>query len=310
MTDRVEAEIAGSFFIAGAPRCGTTSLSKTLAAHPQVVFSKPKETHYFSRLKQALPREAMCHQFLGRYYAGHDLAGKFIGEGSVSTLYRPQAQRLIQQFDPQARFIISVRNPVEMIASYHSRLLYSLDEDQQDLATAWSLQGQRLQGLDLPPRCREPRLLQYADVASSGKHLAAMFDTVGRENCFVVVFDDLQHRPGELYTDLLSFIGLDDDGRRAFVHKNSYQAYQSYWLQQYVMNPPRWISRLIARRQYASRDSMRFLRGLRRRIKKRNKIKIERPAVSPDLREELSEYFADDVSLLSALLGRDLGHWS
>jgi hypothetical protein len=75
------------------------------------------------------------------------------------------------------------------------------------------------------------------------------------------------------------------------------------------MNPPRWISQLIARRQVASRDSMRFLRGLRRRIKKRNKIKIERPELPEKLRAELADYFSDDVSLLSELLGRELGHW-
>ncbi len=300
---------SGSFFIVGAPRCGTTSLSKTLAAHPQVVFSKPKESHYFSLLSQDIPQDAMRHEFLSRHYTGHDLAGKFMGEGSVSTLYLPQAQRRIQQFDPAARFIITVRNPVDMIASYHARLLYSLDEDQQDLETAWSLQSQRLMGLDLPPRCREPRLLQYGEMGSSGKHLAALFENVGRENCFVVVFDDLKERPGELYTALLAFIGLDDDGRRGFVHKNSHQGYKSYWLQQYVMNPPRWLSLLISRRQVASRDSMRFLRGLRRRIKKRNKIKVERPELSTQLRNELAEYFSDDISLLSELLGRDLSHW-
>ena len=308
MSNTPNTDLAGSFFIVGAPRCGTTSLSKTLAAHPQVVFSKPKETHYFSLIDQEISPQVVRHEFLDRYYTG-DLAGRFIGEGSVSTLYMPQAQRRIQQFDPAARFIIAVRNPLDMVASYHSRLLYSLDEDQQDLATAWSLQDRRWQGLDIPPRCREPRLLQYGDMGSLGRYLALMFETVGRENCFVVVFDDLKARPAELYKELLAFIGLDDDGRRAFVHKNSHQGYRSLLLQQYVMNPPRWISNLIAKRRLTSRDSMKFLRGIRRRIKKRNKVKVERPALSGELRAELAEYFADDIALLSDLIGRELSHW-
>jgi Sulfotransferase family len=36
------------FFLIGAPRCGTTSLSSYLANNPQVCFSRPKEPHYFS----------------------------------------------------------------------------------------------------------------------------------------------------------------------------------------------------------------------------------------------------------------------
>ena len=38
------------FFLIGAPRCGTTSLSRYLADNPQVCFSRPKEPHYFSLL--------------------------------------------------------------------------------------------------------------------------------------------------------------------------------------------------------------------------------------------------------------------
>ena len=41
------------FFLVGAPRCGTTSLSRYLAANPQVCFSRPKEPHYFALLPAA-----------------------------------------------------------------------------------------------------------------------------------------------------------------------------------------------------------------------------------------------------------------
>ena len=39
-----------NFFIVGAPRCGTTSLSKYLKWHPQVRLSDPKETHFFTSI--------------------------------------------------------------------------------------------------------------------------------------------------------------------------------------------------------------------------------------------------------------------
>ena len=34
------------------PRCGTTTLSRCLSKHPQILFSKPKEPHYFSRISR------------------------------------------------------------------------------------------------------------------------------------------------------------------------------------------------------------------------------------------------------------------
>ena len=36
-------------FIVGAPRCGTTSLSRYLKDHPEVCFSRVKEPHFFSQ---------------------------------------------------------------------------------------------------------------------------------------------------------------------------------------------------------------------------------------------------------------------
>jgi len=38
-----------SFFVIGAPKCGTTLLSTHLSEHPEISFSKPKEPHFFSR---------------------------------------------------------------------------------------------------------------------------------------------------------------------------------------------------------------------------------------------------------------------
>ena len=309
MQDSNRGAFRGSFFIIGAPRCGTTSISKTLAAHPQVCFSKPKETHFFALSASTLGDRELRGEFLRRHFPGRAVGDRFVGEGSVSTLYAPQALREIQRFDPQARFVVAVRNPIDMVNSYHARLLYSLDEDEQDFQRAWALQEERRQGRCLPRRCREPRLLQYGDVGRLGEHVERLFDTVGRDNCFVIVFDDLKQRNAELYRELLDFIGLDDDGRGGFVHKNENRGYKSRWLQQFVMNPPPWIVRLIMARQHKGLDRLQFLRALRRRIKKKNKIKVERPPLDAGLRAELHDYFKDDIARLSQLIGRDLGHW-
>lgn len=37
-----------TFFIIGAPKCGTTALSEYLREHPNVFVSIPKEPHYFA----------------------------------------------------------------------------------------------------------------------------------------------------------------------------------------------------------------------------------------------------------------------
>jgi hypothetical protein len=41
-------QLKPNFFIIGAPKCGTTSLSVYLSEHQEIVMSNPKEPHYFS----------------------------------------------------------------------------------------------------------------------------------------------------------------------------------------------------------------------------------------------------------------------
>jgi hypothetical protein len=298
-----------SVFIVGAPRCGTTFLAKALAGHPAVCFSKPKETHFFVRAWPSIPRADVAREYLRRHFAHLGPEHQLIADGSPSYLYDPEVAARILDFDPEARLVVAVRNPVDMAHSYHARLLYTLDEDEPDLATAWALQEARARGERLPRRCREPLLLQYQAVCSLGEQVLRLFATAGRERCHVVVFDDLAADPVKVYRSLLEFAGLEDDGRREFSRKNENREFRHPWLQPYVMNPPWPIGPLLEVWERRGWRRPRIIRAVRRRIKKWNTRKAARPAPDPALRETLRRAFAADVERLGAAIGRDLSHW-
>jgi len=295
-----------SFFIVGAPRCGTTALSRMLEGHPRVSFSKPKETHFLLEARPELSQEEVRRLYLERFHPKLARDTQAIGDGSVSYLYDPLAIRRAVAFDSRAKFIVAVRNPVDMLRSYHARMLFTLDEDQKDFSRAWALQESRRAGHDLPRRCRDPQLLQYGEVASLGKYVEKLFQAVGREHCHVVVFDDLIDDPGRVYLQLLRFIGIDDDGRREFKAKRGNAGYRWRWMQQFAMNPPPWIFQLI---EHSNVPMLKRLKGLRKRIKKFNKAPKQRQELSEAMRGTLREHLDDDVEKLSSLLGRDLSHW-
>ena len=144
-------EMKPNFFIVGSARCGTTTLSRCLKSHPQVSFSQPKETHYFSQLNGKTSLENIRTDYLDRFFYHYQPHHCAMGEGSVSYLYSEEAIRTILQYNPQAKFIVMVRNPIEMVYSYHYRLVYILEENQVDFHKAWDLQGVRAQGKHLPP---------------------------------------------------------------------------------------------------------------------------------------------------------------
>ncbi len=159
------------FFIIGAPRCGTTSLSRYLMRHPQICFSRPKETHYFTRLSELPSEDAIKHDYIDRYFSHRTGETRAAGEGSVSYLHLPESIEWIRHFNPDAKFIVMVRNPLTMLPSYHQRMLFLFQETEKDFARAWALQPARARGENIPDTCLDSRVLNYRECASFGARI-------------------------------------------------------------------------------------------------------------------------------------------
>ncbi len=327
------------FFVVGFPRCGTTSLCAYLAAHPAICFSKPKEPHYFSNLGGSAGGD-LQRDYLDRCFAHRRPEHLRAGEGSVSTIYSPEAIERILSLEPRARFIAMVRNPLEMLLSYHLRMCFLLEEDQQDLATAWSLQSARARGEALPRLCTEPRLLQYAEAASQGTWLERLHARAGRQQCMTVVYDDFAADPTKSYESVLRFLELEPPSELpVFRRKQRSRSFRSRLLQQLLFKPPAAIARLAGVRtsaetlpvaprageqqkadraekgpaarllRRATRAAGHRVKRLHKRLVRWNSVDLRPHPLDPELREEIRRTLAPEIRKLEDLLGRDLGHW-
>jgi hypothetical protein len=193
-----------------------------------------------------------------------------------------------------------------MVPSYHARMVYTLDEDVTDFVEAWSLQERRAAGDDLPKRCRDPRLLQYGEVGRLGRHVERLFDIAGRERCLVILFDDLVKSPAAELRRVLDFVAVGSEEKVNVRVEREARSFKSLWLQQFVMNPPPWVMRLVA---YGGTRTIGPLRSVRKRIHSINTERRQREALPEPTRAMLRAYFASDVARLSNLLQRDLRHW-
>jgi hypothetical protein len=324
------------FFVVGAPRCGTTSICAWLAAHPAICFSRPKEPHYFSNLGGDAGGD-LQRDYIERCFAHRGPQHLRAGEGSVSYLYSPEAIERILAISPRARFIAMLRDPLEMLRSYHLRILYLLEEDEPELATAWRLQAARARGERLPRLCTEPRLLQYTEAGSLGTWLEQLLRRAGPEQCLAVVYDDLAADPAKAYERVLRFLDLEPDDRTYFRGKQRSRGYRSRLLQELLFKPPPVLARLAGVRTSAQARpearsagpeagkrqrsaAARWLRArlraagpavvrLRKRLVRWNDVDLRPRPLPPDLREEMRAVFAPEIAKLEQLLGRDLGHW-
>ena len=118
------ARMQPSFLIAGAQRCGTTSLYRALSQHPAVVKAVlHKGVHYFDVGYHHGPGWYLGHfplQATGRRAAG-DAAMTF--ESSPYYLFHPLAAGRIARDLPGVRVIVLIRDPVERAYSAHAHEL-------------------------------------------------------------------------------------------------------------------------------------------------------------------------------------------
>jgi hypothetical protein len=308
-------------FIVGAPRCGTTSLSKYLKSHPDVGFARIKEPHFFAQNDlRDFPtdqlRDIVRDDYLDCYFREREGAS-LLAEGSVTYLYFPEQMEPILRLWPRAKFIIALRSPLQMIPSLHQRLIHNGDEDQREFARAWALVPERREGRSLPSRCADPRLLDYWEIGQLGKHVQKFFEAVGRERCFISIFDDLAKDPAGQYRQMLEFLELHDDGRTDFRANRESKSVKSIRLQRLLMRPPKRAISVLGSHNYQERFDARkppkpiarAVLGLRKRLLKWNEAPARKPAIDTKLLAEMRATYRDDISLLSQLVGRDLTHW-
>jgi hypothetical protein len=306
-----ESEIRPDFFIVGAPRCGTTALSIYLAEHPRIGFSRPKETQFFcSDLPGIHFHTADLQEYLNLCF-GHCVGKSFlaIGEGSVWNLYSKDAVANILRFNPKARFIIIVRNPIDLCIALYEKRREMLQEDQPSFENAWQTEEARRHGRSVPVFFRkEIGVPGYRDVASLGQQVEKAFSFIPEQQRLVIVFDDFVANTAAVYAQVLAFLGVPHDGRKDFPQINEGRRIrnQKLWalvwgtlLRAHPLIDPVKRTLGVSRLNIYPRLSGLFLAR-----------RSDKPQISEALRAEMRAFFDEDIKKLSAAIGRDLTVWS
>ena len=111
-----------NFFIVGTPKSGTTSLFHYLQEHPEVFLPELKEPHFFScpEVKNTYYKTKIVdskEEYLDLYQETESF--KAVGDLSSSYLFNKESPKRIHQFNPHAKIIIVLRNPVDRALSHY-----------------------------------------------------------------------------------------------------------------------------------------------------------------------------------------------
>ena len=299
-----------TFFIVGAPRCGTSSLYAYLSAHPDVFVCRPKEPHHLGSDLDLRPRPFADRAAYLRLFDGGGRARQ-LGEGSVLYLYSKAAPGEIRALSPDAKVIVLLRDPVEMVCSLHAHNLLLNHEDLPDLEQALAAEGDRREGRRIPPTCAAPLALQYRALGRFAEHVSRYRESLGPERVRCILYDDLAAEPERVYRETIAFLGLEPGGRPEFKAINPRSRWRSPRAGRLLIRGLRRGS-LVAQKlpTRALRTSALAVVGLLSIVPMRLNLAPARPsAPAPELRAGLRDAFRDDVGHLAEILGRDLSSW-
>lgn len=191
-----------NLFVVGAMKAGTTTLHGMLAAHPAVFMSEPKEpTHFVDGEElRAVSERAWAAGYWAdraRYLDLFSTASSFPVRGESSTAYAKRQNLTgvaarIAAFNPEARILYLVRDPVERTLSHYMH------------AVRWN--GE----VRTPVRAfrEDPH---YVEVSHYAMQIRPYLEQFGRESVHVVTMEELRLAPAATLGAIFRWLGVDPD---------------------------------------------------------------------------------------------------
>lgn len=283
------------FFIVGAAKSGTTSLSNYLAEHPRVAVVSNR-LEFFGEYRNTAFPSLTLKEYL-EMFEGYP-AEVMLGEKSVSYLYSKEAPREIAELCPEATIFIILRDPVERAYSeyWHRR---RTGVEHLSFEEAIKAEKQRIeQGARFE--------LHYITYGFYSECVQRYLDLFGEERVHVFLFDRLRDSPEEICWACFEALGLATSHvpERFDIHNPGGRAKDSW-----VLNLLFWMGRTPAIVTSARRC---FPARLRKRITGwmiQESRQQDYPEMASKLEQRLRGVYQPDIQRLENILGVDLSHW-
>lgn len=206
------------FVIAGAARCGTTSLYRYLVDHPLVVAAQIKEVHFVDRQHNFDRGERWYRSWfptrsdLQAAARGHDVERAVSGESTPNYFAHPEAASRLRATVPEARIIVLLREPVDRVWSQY-RWQRWWGGESLDLPDALHAEAERAgDGFEMMQADRQTRnrFISHGYLARSryADQLVWWLDAFPSEQLLVLRSEDLFVDPAAVLDRTWAFLGL------------------------------------------------------------------------------------------------------
>lgn len=305
--------------IGGTTKAATTSLFSYLSDHPDICAATYKETRFFLSTEYPLPSKYRFNGDVEVYnQLFSDCQEKQIRlESTPDYLYCSSALERIAEFLPNAKLVISLREPISRIISWYrfalqiGRIPDSMGIDEY-VDRLFKIEEEREkntdQGIavDTNQNVDDTQFMQVLPQGRYAVYLKNYIDSIGIDRIRTIYFEDLSKNPSGVMKELCHFSELDST------------FYDDYTFQ--VTNRTETMRNPVFHRKYRSfRFQVRrwthgkpvihktlcaMKRGFEPLYMRLNTQTADRVTLSENTQERLEDYYKQDIDDLSNLLGK------
>ncbi|RMA93316.1 sulfotransferase family protein [Hydrogenothermus marinus] len=290
-----------NFFIVGAGKAGTTSLYYYFKQHPDIYMSPIKEPNYFAKdtdINEFIKRHKGVNTFIKDFNEYIQLfkdrkKEKVVGEASVSYLYSKVAAAEIFKYNPNAKILIILRDPIERAFSqYLMNLMIGLTTEKNfikevvnDYKNSKGILGSAY---------------LYIEFGLYYEQVKRYLDIFPKKNVKILLFEDLKNNLENTLKNIFVFLDVDSNVKIDITPQNP----------SYVPRIPPSINKFILKwgrnlKPIIPSNFWNEFKNFYRKIFFEN----QKPVLSEKDRKYLLPFFEQDIKKTQELIQRDLSSW-
>ena len=278
------------FFIVGGSRCGTTSLYSYLKQHPDVFLPERKEPHYYSSQSTPLPywllplKSIITKQdYLQLFEDSKE--NMIVGDASSTYLMNLDAPKLIFEDNPNAKIIISLRNPIDR--TYTAYLAqYRSGNEKRSFGESIRRDFSAITGEELQR--------QSALNSDYYEYVKNYYHYFPKEHIKIIIFEEFIKNPKQTMKELLHFLNLSTELNIKYEQYNEFKF------------PKNEVSKAIVNNRFIVNISLALIPAKIRHYIFRRLVTRTKPLMLEKDRDFLKEKYVMGVKKLESLLNKNI----
>lgn len=298
------AKLLPNTFMIGAQKAATTSLYYWLSQHPDICAPMSvKDYAFFTRPEYF--NKGISH--INSFYEDDYQKQKIVLQGSVHYIFFEKSIQRIYEQQPNAKFILALRDPVDRAMSAY-RYAKKFNYECESFKRAIELEENRLHKSDIRTKS-ECTYLYHGLYYQQIKQFLKYFD---RSQLYVCFYEDIKSNPKDVIKKLFEFLEIDlrynpelkTMNRTGEVKNKAFQkvAFGNHPVRNFVVR--KFLRKLIPEK---TRTNLRWkVIDMNTNSSQNSSADI---ITSPKTLEYLSVFYKEDITKLEQLLDKDLSHW-